>query len=354
MNQNALVEQVLYNCDLSDARFAGYYSICGLALRLRDLYKWEQGLAPWEEHDASRVLKWIDQKEQLWERLQGKDFIPIDIDGQAFDPFDTDGINTCLASRGMFYAAGYAQSLKPSFLLGQVDTRAAHSGLTIVHVGREQARDLLTLPALSQGDTIVLRKAAARLFVWDQIFYITPSRRSYLTYALHHAGLDDADPARLRKQFHPLLESLYGLFVQHEIGERSDTVFDGDDWRAMVAAFPHTPVELLLRAVKDALADTGPHGPLRSLIADHKNVSLGFYMVFHEGLVRQLFPEIRAAFEQFEASGRWRDLETAVGFIHHKAGAHAARLRDLFEQGRARGDLEWAAERMRQEFLDPL
>jgi hypothetical protein len=43
----SFTRQVLRNCDISDADHAGFYSICGLALRLRDLYKWENQLPPW-------------------------------------------------------------------------------------------------------------------------------------------------------------------------------------------------------------------------------------------------------------------------------------------------------------------
>ena len=46
-----LANQVLHNCYISDSRFAGNYSICGLAMRLRDLYKWENGFEPWLEKD---------------------------------------------------------------------------------------------------------------------------------------------------------------------------------------------------------------------------------------------------------------------------------------------------------------
>ena len=49
-----ITRQVLRNCEISDARHAGLFSICGLALRLRDLYKWEKGLDPWVEKDSSR------------------------------------------------------------------------------------------------------------------------------------------------------------------------------------------------------------------------------------------------------------------------------------------------------------
>ncbi len=354
MRPDALTEQVRYNCNLSDARFAGHYSICGLALRLRDLFKWERRLAPWEEREASEVLDWIDRKEQLWERIQNEEYVSVDIDGTAYDPFDTSGINACLTPRGLFYGAGYAQSLKPSFVLGRVDARFRINGLTVVHMGEELARDLLTLPALSQGDDIVLRKEAARLFVWDQIFYITPSRRPFLQYALKHAGIEGGDPGSLRSRFGGLLKDLYDVFVNHEIGERKDACFHADTWRAMIAAYPHSPVELLLRAVKDMLADTGPSGPLRAIINARQAVPLGFFLVFHDGLGRQLFPEVRAAFDDFARSGRWAVLDDAVRGLHRKAGVYAAQMMDWFEQGRMRGDLDWAAQRMHREFLDSL
>jgi hypothetical protein len=354
VNTSRLTEQVRYNCDVSDARFAGHYSICGLALRLRDLYKWEKQLSPWEEHEPAEILAWIDRKEQLWEKLQGRDFEPIDVDGNLCDPFDVRGINAQLAPRGLFYGAGYAQSLKPSFVLGRIDARLGHNGLAVVHLGRELARDLLTLPALSQDDQVVLRKEAARLFVWDQIFYITPSRRPYLDFALRHAGLPDTNPSSLQANFAILLEGLHDVFVAHEIGERCDTVFNTDQWRAMIAAFPHSPVELLLRAVKDALADSGPQGPLPKIVANQDAVALGFYLVFHDGLGRQLFPQFRRAFSDFARSGKWTIMEAAAREVHHQAGAHAGRLKKLFAAGRRRDDLEWAARQIRHEFLDPL
>jgi hypothetical protein len=53
-----ITNQVLLNCNIADSQHAGLYSICGLALRLRDLYKWENGLDPWIENEvAMRLLK---------------------------------------------------------------------------------------------------------------------------------------------------------------------------------------------------------------------------------------------------------------------------------------------------------
>jgi hypothetical protein len=37
-----LASQVKFNCNISDAKYWGYYSPCGLLLRLRDLYTTEK------------------------------------------------------------------------------------------------------------------------------------------------------------------------------------------------------------------------------------------------------------------------------------------------------------------------
>ncbi len=60
----AIIDQVLTNCDIADSQHAGLFSICGLALRLRDLYKWERALSPWEERESGEILEWIEQKER--------------------------------------------------------------------------------------------------------------------------------------------------------------------------------------------------------------------------------------------------------------------------------------------------
>lgn len=48
--------QVRENCAISDAQHAGAFSICGLALRLRNLFKWERGLDPWMDRQTWKEL----------------------------------------------------------------------------------------------------------------------------------------------------------------------------------------------------------------------------------------------------------------------------------------------------------
>jgi hypothetical protein len=177
MDFTRLTRQVKYNCDVSDARHGGLYTICGLAMRLRDLYKWDHRLAPWQEHEAGRVLEWIGRREALWESLAEAEFQPLTIDGRAFEVFDSQAINAVLVPRGLFYGAGYAHSLKPTFFLAEVDRCDTLHGRTVLRLGRELARDLLTLPAFSQDDQVVLRTEAARMYLWDQIAYISNSGR---------------------------------------------------------------------------------------------------------------------------------------------------------------------------------
>ena len=77
INIDDITRQVQHNCDISDAQHAGLYSICGLALRLRDLYKWENRLPPWVEKDSAEILDWIDARENRWEKLA--DMKPADL-----------------------------------------------------------------------------------------------------------------------------------------------------------------------------------------------------------------------------------------------------------------------------------
>ena len=51
-----LLTQIQHNCDVSDARDHGIYSMCSLVLKLRNLYKWERGLEPWSEPDSADLL----------------------------------------------------------------------------------------------------------------------------------------------------------------------------------------------------------------------------------------------------------------------------------------------------------
>jgi hypothetical protein len=353
-NDHALVRQVRLNCTISDARFAGIYSVCGLAMRLRDLYKWEHSLPPYEEHEASRVLEWIGCKESDWEALQDTAFQDLVIDGKRIEPFDTAGVNRLLAPYNLFYGAGYAQGLKPSFFLAEIERQAVVGGHPVVFLGSEKARDLLTLPSLTQDDTIVVRKAAIDLYVWDQMLYMNRSGRPFFRFGLEAVGLSGEDAGALRRCLPEVAAAQLDTFLYHEAGEMDDTCFDSAAWRELIAALPHSPAEFLVRAVKDILADTDPGGALPQMVRTRTKAALGFYAAFLDGLRKHLFPEIRAGIAGFMQDENWSDIENMTRAVHQKAAEMARTIAALYREGQRDHDHTWVAEELNRRYIHPL
>jgi len=351
IDRHELVHTVQHNCTISDASHAGLFSICGLALRLRDLYKWERQLAPWEEHDAPKVLAWIGDREEEWEQAGSKEYRSLKLNGHTYDPFDTEKINTLLAEGNLFYGAGYAQRLKPTFYLAEIEQKSALNGRPVFLLGHELARDLLTLPALSQDNSIVVRQEAARLFLWDQMTYIKPSGKAAFKWGLKRCGIADAKPDNLRAAFNTIFDLQRTTYIYHELGEICDNSFDRTLWREIIGAFPQSPTELLARAVKDLLADTCPQGPLAHIIQKQNSAGLAFYVAFSDGLVKELFPQISPAFKAFCESGRWSLIGDAVNQGYAAAQNHAALMRRLYREGKHKGDLDWTADEIERQLL---
>jgi len=346
-----ITRQILHNCDISDAYHAGMFSICGLALRLRDLYKWEMGLPAWQESDSAEVLEWIESKENKWESYPENGFEELTIDGIAFDPFDTVGINAILEPHNVFYGAGYARSLKPTFFLADIAGKTSLSGSMIYTLGRELARDLLTIPALTQDDCVILRQESARLFIWDSIFYIKKSARPALKFALDCCGLKDHQPKALQPHLTTILAALRETYIYHEIGELQDTDFDRDTWREVIAAYQYSPVEYLARAVKDLLADTNDFGTLRYIVKERKTASLAFYAAFLDGLAKVFFPELLASFQNFTRTRDWGIVDQAVSRGYNTAKKHAVLIIHLYLEGVRKDDKKWAESEIQKQLL---
>ena len=348
---NILARKVLHNCDISDAYHSGLFSICGLALRLRDLYKWEKRLPPWEERDSSEILDWIESKENQWEKIAENNYAELPIFDKSYDPFDADGINAVLEPAGIFYGAGYARSLKPTFFLAAIEDKSTINGTTVYTLGHELARDLLTIPALAQNDSILLRQESAKLYIWDKLFYINKSARPILEVALDQCGIKETDPKMLRDHLDTIIAVVNDTYIYHELGEIRDTTFERTIWREIIAAFPASPVEFLARAVKDLLSDTSDHGPLRYFIRERKMDSLAFYVAFFDGLAKTFFPELFIAFQEFLKKNDWRIIEHAVTIGHDTAMRHAETMVSIYQEGIQKENLEWAETEIQQRLL---
>jgi hypothetical protein len=353
-DNQALIRQVRHNCTVSDARFAGIYSVCGLAMRLRDLYKWENGLPPHEEHEAQRVLDWIGRKEERWEALQDSEYQDIAINGKRRDPFDTRGINRAIAPLNLFYGAGYAQSLKPSFLLAEIEETTTAAGHPVLILGAEQARDLLSLPALTQDHAIIVRKSALEFYVWDQILYLSRSGRPFFHFALSQCGVPEKDAGSLRRCLPVVAAAQMDTFLYHEVGELEDTAFDATIWREILAALPHTTTEFLSRSVKDILADTASRGTLPQIVRSRNTAALGFYAAFLDGLRKSLFPEIRTAVEGFLQDGSWQEVEAMIAAVQQKAETMADTITAVFNEGRRHHNWDRVTAELDRRYIRPL
>lgn len=340
---------IRFNCDVTDAKHAGIYSVCGLVMRLRDLYKWEHRLPPWQEDAPESVLAWIGDKETLWETLMESEFRALSLNGKRFDAFDAADINPLIRPLNLFYGAGYAQSLKPTFFLADIEDTLSIEDMTVRILGKEHARDLLTLPAFSQDGEVVLRTEAGRMYLWDQILYLGNTGRRAFEFAIRKSGLKDSDPDTLQRHFDVIWEIQRNIYIRHELGEMEDTLFDRDIWQAMLVAYPHTAVELYIRTLKDLLADTSENGTLADLIRHRNAAGLGLYMAFGNGITRMLTQPLICAFDTFINASGWDGIVAACQAVRESIVSRTRQVTSIYAEGGHRRDPSWAKQTIEDE-----
>lgn len=335
---SALARKIDANCEISDANHAGAFSICGLALRFRDHYKWTLGLAAWQEGESAALLDWIGATEEKWETLSEASYQPLTLNGITVDLFDTKKINDLLIPQGYFYGAGLLWNLKPTFFLAPIDDVVEVTGCTVYLLGRELVRDMMTLPATHQDGAVVVRTHSARQALWDEITFLKKSGRPALKFSLDRLGLTLSDSSE--KRLSGLMKARMSTYIRHEIGEILDTTFDRQAWQEIVATFVRTPIDLLARSIKDLLADTHPEGVLPYLITQKDAAALGLYAALIDGFYKQVFPEFQPAFSQFMQTENWDLLAEAANHGRRRAEQTAQELMALYHSNCSDGDLK--------------
>ncbi len=308
------IEDIQHNCNISDARDHGIYTMCTMVLKLRNLYKWEKGLQPWEEPETADLLDWIEAKENFWATIVDESFRPLSVSGKTFAPLDLEAINGALVGTKVQYGAGFGRSMKTVFFLAEIIEQRRLEGCSIVVLGKEWAKEMAAPFAMAQDGLIIIRKESLRFFFWDQIMEVRSScrnamRQALLRYGVYKNGTLD------REVFAAALDNIVdeemNLFIYHEIGEILQTTLTSDSLRGIIGHFPGTVLEFVSRAVKDILADTHPRGLLAYVVREQRQSSLGFYLSMLDGLRERLFPEIIAAWQLFLADGNWAHIEQA-------------------------------------------
>ena len=337
----ALIDAVQTNCDISDAHHAGDYTLCTYLLKMREFYRWEHDIPFFTSVPQDDLGSWLTARERRWDELETEPLARIPLAAGGADPFHSDAINRELVPQGYVYSGGYGRWQKPLFFLGRLLQRYERDGFTVLVSDCEYARELAAPPAMLQGDTIYVRAESARRFVWEKIDETQWHRQdSAMQRALDDYGFSATDAAATLER---MTADAIDIMVAHELGEGRAGRLLGDEWAAMLAGLQRSRAEAVARAVRDHLADCLSTVPM--LVARAEAPALHFYFANVDGVRKELFPEMHAAYRQwladrdFGAIGtavaasteRW--LATATGFVaafkHDPASAAALMERCL-------------------------
>jgi hypothetical protein len=182
---------------------------------------------------------------------------------------------------------------------------------------------------MSQGKTIFVRRESLRRMLWEKIEEWRWNRpANAMQNALDCYDFDNATDQSLDAMTDNELQSA----ILHEIGETQAGELLGSEWETMLASLPHSKAEIMVRAVRDHLADA--LSTLPGLLAVVNPASLHFYMANMTSMRKDLFPELLAAYEIWTVTGRTLELEE----LARQAAAHwqmlAGKILDLYrEQG---------------------
>ncbi len=328
---DAVLEDIKFNCDVSDARYWGYFSICGLLMRYRDLFRSERGLEPWSLIAREEIAAWIGRKESRWTGLEERDLRNLTINGTAYSPFDIDGINQALHADGYVYGAGYGMYLKPTFFLGRARSVASIEGHTVHTTGRELVRDLFTAPAMLREHSIFLRLEPLKALLWDKFTELRPDRGPALSNAFRAYGITPGQPLSddFARQFEQMVLNYSGVLLSHELAESQEAV---PQWKELLTQAGDRNTEHFLRAVKDLVADTSDIGPFRSIVETRDRGALGLSVGLMDGYRRLLFPEVREAYGRFLKDGAWEAVEDARRKGHSRFLSLRQRIIELFTE----------------------
>ncbi len=309
--ERSLQEDIKFNCDVSDAKYWGYFSICGLLMRYRDLYRSEQGLKPWAQIDRADIAAWIGRKEARWPELESLEFRKLAIGNRRFDPFAAAEINRELAGQDLVYGAGYAMYMKPTFFLAELRSVREVAGLAVYTAGRELVRDLFSSPGMQQEKTVFLRIEPLVMLLLYKHGELDARKGSALEDAFTRYGF----PKRqiIDSTFQLRMEELAGRYAEillaHEVAEAAEEV---PEWKhILLQVAGDRQLEHYLRALKDLLADTSEQGPYSRIIHDRDQAALGLTIALTDGYRRILYPEIRKAYEDLVLHQDWEEIARA-------------------------------------------
>ncbi len=323
-----LIDAVQRNCDRADALHAREKSLCTYLLGMREYFRWAEQLPLGAAPDKQRLSRWIAEREQVWDLLREQgdaDFEALPLAAQV-DPFDEAGANRQLAAHGLVYGAGIGLFGAPLFFLATRESAQPRDGAQVIVAGRELARGIVAAPAASRAGTILIRLDALRRWLWTRAEAAQRSHERPFVAALGVYGAADT-AAAVERMARGEVETL----VLHELGELRAGELLGPEWEDMLAGVADRRAELMLRALRDLLADCLVTLP--RLLARDAQASLLFWFATFDGLRRALAPAIVDAYRAEDGRIDATALEGAVRAAREESLAGALGLRSAWRDG---------------------
>lgn len=298
-----LIERVQTNCDRADARSAQQFTLCTYLLKMREFYRWSQGLdfsAPLEKR---ALHQWIVDQEERWETLEEEEFEEIPFQGDRYDPFDQAGLGDALAQAGYVYSGGLGRACWPHFFLAELESEDTLENTTCRIAGKELARGMVAPPAFVRDGVIHLRREALKFWVHGKVEeWQFKKRKNPIGRALASFDLSES----LAPGVEALSERALPLVLRHELGELQIGRQLGPLWPEMLVEMGRTQAELIARAAKDLAADCLSTWPY--LLEEGDDISVHWHLANHTGLSAALWPELIEAYLDFAQSGSRRAL----------------------------------------------
>jgi hypothetical protein len=320
-NLKTLTESVQKNCHISDAQFAGHYTLCVFLLKMREYYRWEKSIPQSQSLPKEAVGLWLTQRENEWDKLESLPLSSIRIGDESFEPFESAAINQRLNPLGYVYSGGIGIFHKPYFFLGKLERKETQHGITLLVSSDEYARDMVAPPAMLQDNTVFIRKQCLRRAIWERIEEWllkrppdSPMARTLACYSPQHASPRFEITTAYDKDMESILDQiteteLESVFL-HETGEAQARQLLGPQWEVLLSELPRSKAEFIVRAVRDHLADSLTTLP--RLLETENAAALHFYFANFTGMRRELFPEALLAYQAWIESGNLSSLKHVV------------------------------------------
>lgn len=295
---NELTKIVQQNCHIADAIHAGDYTLCIYLLKMREFYRWEKDETFSTNLPNTIVGKWLRQREELWDKLETTNYQNIKFENESLSPFESVPINTNLMQHQLVYSGGMGINNRPHFFLAELDLYEEHDDYTLYVAGKEYARDMSAPPAMSHQNIIYIRKESFRRLLWEKLEtwrWNKPENALGRAFACYDCE-NNLDTALTQ-----MTDAEVTNVIQHERGEIQAGNLLGEEWHDLLFSLPHSKASIMLRAVRDHLADSITTLP--ALLTLNSTPSWHFYFGNLNNMRKDLYPSIIKGYDEWNETG---------------------------------------------------